>query len=359
MALDAARYYFKNRPTKPTPTTVSAGTAAQPSEGTSTRLSAVAFFKDNRRVAVMYIGGLRIWDVQEKAFLGPEVITIGPKGPIAISPDDRRVSYVYGNFDYKVRIWDVESRQMLFSPSVKHTGPVKSLCFSPDSKTLASGSDDTTIVIWDTETATVLATLEGHDKSVTSVAFSPDGLRLASASQDLTIRVWCLDSAQLLLKIVLPPHSYTPTHLQWLPGGQQLVSTGYDKVEFRDSSTGLLVGQPCTGHTECIHSLVASSDGSFIATGSRDKTVRFWNAKTHKQIGQALEHGNHVSCLTISPNGELLAIGLLNKNELCIWSVKDLGIQELLGEQEKQRKAELPPLIRDLVSIYLYLPSGI
>jgi len=360
MVLDAARDYFKKRPTKPTSKRVSAGTPAQPSEGTactSTRLEAVAFFKDNRRVAVLYDDRLKIWDVQKRAFVGAKGWPTDLMDLIAISPDDRRVSYT--GFGHTVIIWDVESKQMLFSPPVKHTGWVRSLCFSLDGKTLASGSDDTTIIIWDTETGTVLATLEGHDEGVTSVAFSPDGQRLASASSDITMRIWCLDSAQLLLKIVLPPHSYTPTHLQWLPGGQQLVSTDYDKVEFRDSSTGLLVGQPCTGHTQRICSLVVSSDGSFIATGSGDKTVRFWNVKTHKQIGQALEHDNGVSCLTMSANDELLATVLMRENKLCMWSVKNLAIQELFGEKEKQKKEELQQLIRDHVSIYLYLPSGI
>jgi len=340
---------------QPSSTQVSAGTSAQPSEGTacaSTLLCAVAFFNDNRRVAVLHAGRLKIWDVQKKAFLGQKGWPTNPMDHlIAISPDDRQVSC--GGRDRTVRIWDVELKRTLFT-SVRHTDWVRSLCFSPDGKTLASGSDDTTIIICDTETGKVLATLEGHDNWVTSVAFSPDGLRLASASQDITIRVWCLDSAQLLLKIVLP-HSYTQT-LLWLPGGQQLVSTCHRNVEFRDSSTGLLVGQPCIGHTGTIDSLVVSSDGSFIATGSYDKTVRFWNVKTRKQMGQALEHDSRASCLTISPNGELLATGLIKENKLCLWSIKDLGIQELLGEPEKHWKAEL---IRDLVSISLYLPSGI
>lgn len=209
MVLDGARHYFKKRPTKPTSTRVSADTSARPSEDTaarppacsSTPLSAVAFLKDNLRVAVLH-DDLKIWDVEEGAFLDLEGWPIGYAYFIAISPDDRRLSC--GGWDSTVKIWNVESKRMLFSPAVKHTGWVQSLCFSPDGKTLASGSDDTTIVVWDTETGMILATLEGHDKSVTNVAFSPDGLKLASASEDITIRVWCLDSAQVLLKIILP-----------------------------------------------------------------------------------------------------------------------------------------------------------
>ena len=62
--------------------------------------------------------------------------------------------------------------------------------FSPDGRTLASASSDTTIELWDVAGRKEVATLRGHTQYVQSVAFSPDGRTLASGSSDKTIRFW-------------------------------------------------------------------------------------------------------------------------------------------------------------------------
>ena len=72
-----------------------------------------------------------------------------------------------------------------------HTGPVFSVAFSPDGKTLASGGDDALVRLWDVATQRQIGTgLVGHTEAVYSVAFSPDGKTLASGSGDDTVRLW-------------------------------------------------------------------------------------------------------------------------------------------------------------------------
>ena len=75
---------------------------------------------------------------------------------------------------------------------VGHEDSVSSVSFSPDSKTLASGSADKTIKLWNLETGKEIRTLKEHEDSVSSVSFSPDGKTLASGSWDETIILWNL-----------------------------------------------------------------------------------------------------------------------------------------------------------------------
>ena len=64
------------------------------------------------------------------------------------------------------------------------------MAFSPDGSTLASGSLDETIRLWDAVSARSQVILEGHGDAIRSVVFSPDGNTLASGSYDKTIRLW-------------------------------------------------------------------------------------------------------------------------------------------------------------------------
>jgi len=69
--------------------------------------------------------------------------------------------------------------------------------FSPDGRTVASASDDHTVIIWDSTSGKPLQTLRGHTSGVSSLCFLPDG-RLVSGGRDGTVRYWNPDSGRLL-----------------------------------------------------------------------------------------------------------------------------------------------------------------
>jgi hypothetical protein len=136
---------------------------------------------------------------------------------------------------------DVQERNRLEGQS-----PVNSVSFSPDGNTLASGSWDKTVKLWDVKSGKEIATLQGHQSWVNSVSFSPDGHTLASGSEDKTVKLWDVKS------------------------GKEIASL--------------------QGHQSPVWSVSFSPDGHTLASGSGDNTVKLWDVKSGKEIATLEGH---------------------------------------------------------------------
>ena len=106
---------------------------------------------------------------------------------LAFSPDGKRL--VSGAADRSLRVWDVESRQLLRTMTGP-TGDVYAVVFSPDGTRMVSAGRDRAIRIWDTVHWEEITQLHGHTSLVYCLAFSPDGHVLVSGGGDATVRLW-------------------------------------------------------------------------------------------------------------------------------------------------------------------------
>src|SRR6266567_2819807 len=202
---------------------------------------------------------------------------------VAWSPDGTRIAS--GSNDSTVQIWDARSghRLVLYTG---HTGTVYTVAWSPNGTRIASGSDDSTVQVWDARSGQHLLTSPGHAAPVRAVAWSPDGTRIASASQDGTVQVWDAASGHHLL--TYRGQTAPIWAVAWSQTGVYLASaTGNtseehprETVQVWNATTGhLLVSYlvpSSTAYADGTLSVAWSPDGMHIASGGADTIVHLW-----------------------------------------------------------------------------------
>ncbi|MEO5329570.1 MAG: WD40 repeat domain-containing protein [Magnetococcus sp. THC-1_WYH] len=223
---------------------------------------------------------------------------------IAFSPDGKTI--VSGSWDKTIRLWERASGKSI-AILERHSGPVLSVAFSPDGKTIASGSGDKTIRLWERASGKLIATLEGHSNWVNSVAFSPDGKTIASGSEDKTIRLWNRASGKSIA--TLEGHSNTVNSVTFSPDGNAIASGSDDKtIRLWERASGKSIAT-LEGHSNTVNSVAFSPDGKTIASGSDDKTIRLWKLASGKSIATLEGHNSLVFCVAFSPDGKTIASG--------------------------------------------------
>lgn len=208
---------------------------------------------------------------------------------------------------------------------VGHTDTVYSVAFSPDGQALASGSADETIILWNTTTGERTNTLAiltgpfagpidmpaGHTDTVYSVAFSPDGKTLASGSADNTIILW--DTATGQYKQTLTGHKRAVYSIAFSPDGRTLASGSWDKTIILWDTTTWKYIHILTGHEKVVYSVAFSPDGQVLASGSADKAIILWATATGKHIETFTRHRKAIYGVAFSPDGQTLVSGSADK----------------------------------------------
>jgi predicted NACHT family NTPase len=264
---------------------------------------------------------------------------------VAFSPDGTTLAS--GSDDKKVRLWDAATGKEI--RTLTHTDSVRSVVFSPDGTTLASGSEDKKVRLWDAATGNEIRALTGHTKQVYSVAFSPDGATLASGSCDRTVRLW--DAATGNEIRTLTGHTDLVRSVAFSPDGTTLASGSDDKkVRLWDAATGKEIR--ILTHTASVRSVAFSSDGTTLASGSKDKKVRLWDTATGKEIRTLTGHTDWVYSVAFSPDGTTMASGggggeyFSGDNAVRIWNAR-------IGE----RLSTLPRWGKQALSV-AFAPTG-
>ncbi|NCS59334.1 MAG: protein kinase [Microcystis aeruginosa G11-04] len=85
-----------------------------------------------------------------------------------------------------------------------------------------------------------------------------------------------------------------------------------------------------TGHSDCLDSVAYSPDGRYLASGSRDNTIKIWEVATGKELRTLTGHSEIVFSVAYSPDGRYLASGSRD-NTIKIWEVATGKVRTITG----------------------------
>jgi WD40 repeat protein len=244
---------------------------------------------------------------------------VGAPFTVAFSPDKRTM--ITGSTDQTARLWDVADphRPREVATLRGHTGTVSSATFSSNGRILATSSSDKTVRLWDVADPrhpAGIGKLTSHTEGVWSVAMSPDNRVLATASIDRTVRLWDIADPRYPTEIgKLIGHTEGIRSVSYSPDGRTVATGSSDKTvrlwDVSDPRQSTEIAK-LTGHTDRVLSVTFNHDGRVLASGSFDGKARLWdttNPRSPGSLAVLAGHQNGVDAMMFSPDDRTLATG--------------------------------------------------
>lgn len=230
---------------------------------------------------------------------------------LTFSPDSKTLVSGGSDNDGVIRLWSIKNGDIIGTIRKAQKTAVESVLISPDGQTLASCGNDYTVNLWNLQTNKFTRSFIGHTSNVLSLAATPDGKILASGGLD-GIRLWDLVKKRPLATLV---HYNNISKITISPDGQILAS-GETRgvVKLWNLNSGQLIRR-FSAHTQVVSGLAFTPDGQTLVTASHDGNIKLWDAKTGDFAGtltennNPLNHSSWINAIAINPNGRILASG--------------------------------------------------
>lgn len=327
-----------------------------------------------KELITAYSDLIQVWDIntlkllEEVGYIGfhPAKVT-----RIALMPDGKSIVSARKG-EYIVRLQNIpnasgikvntyDSGRQTFAG---HTGEIKSIAIVPQDARIVSGSDDTTIRIWDDVNHSSLQDLIGHTSFISSLAITLDGAKLITGSVGGTLRIWDVYNGNCLhyfkrsegpIQTILVNNDSTriislsspDTVCIWdivhgiclaTKNGSAIITTpdgtkticGHmiGAISIRDNSTGALLQVLKGGHSQSVSSLAVTLCGKKIISGSEDKTIRMWDILSGTSIAVFTGHTSSIKQLVIAVGNKIISKASRDDATIRVW---DSANSEHLG----------------------------
>lgn len=284
-------------------------------KGHSIEINAVAFSPDGKLLASV-AGNMQnrrseffLWDTESGKTLYAFDTGSDYLADICFHPDGSMVA-VAGGFSQSVnlQLWDVPTRTLVR----KFVGQeaVKSIAFSSDGKYLVSGGLDKTVRIWEVQSGQLVQTLSGHQYFVLDIEVSKDGKWIISSAGDYNkkvgeVKVWETKSGRLVQTIKGLP--YPVNAIALCNNNQHLVTAGENgTLKIWDFEKGTEIRDLTEPYTN-IETISISDDGKYLLTSGENRSIKLWDMESGEKIKTITGHLKAIHSVVFNQGANLFA----------------------------------------------------
>jgi len=228
--------------------------------------------------------------------------------PLTYSADGK---YLIGGVYDTLKVYKPDTLTII-SEQKAHERGIQCLAVTKDGNYVVTGGVDGNLTLWTLPDLTQLKTIKAHEKEIWSICLSPDGKYLLSGGEDKFGRIWVFPD--LTMKSEIKYHDSPIEYVDISPDGKNLL------LASADSTTSVWkVGdytkpaQVLKGHNGSVLVAVFSKNSRFVFSGGEDDEVIAFNAKTGEELTRVKDHWGDVMSICNSPGGEYIATGSRDK----------------------------------------------
>ncbi|XP_077285600.1 U5 small nuclear ribonucleoprotein 40 kDa protein [Arctopsyche grandis] len=190
-------------------------------------------------------------------------------------------------FDRQIFMWAVTGECENVSVMTGHTGAIMELHFSRDGSNIFTCSTDMTLALWDVPTSQRIKKLRGHSAYVNSIHGNRRGPQmLVSGSDDSTVKIWDTRKRNVVSTM---NSNYQVTAVTFNDTSEQVITGGIDNdIKVWDLRKNEIIYK-LRGHSDTVTGLSLSPDGSYVLSNSMDNTLRIWDIRPFAPVERCVK----------------------------------------------------------------------